>query len=106
MDWQMGNQRRFGNVATRPINPEEATQADVDRLSNELYDPYNIPGDTPYRGSIYEQMDMIIIGAYDYYDIDLRREAILKSDNPVTEDKFLEYLEAKKPNHNRGPSFR
>ena len=95
MDWQMGNQRRFGNVATRPVNPEEATQADVDRLINELYDPYNIPGDIPYRGSIYEQMDMIIMGAYDYYDIDLRREAILKRDNPVTEDMFLEYLDAK-----------
>ena len=70
----MGNQRRFGNVATRPINPEEATQADVDRLINELYDLYNIPGDTPYRGSIYEQMDMIIVGAYDYYDNDSNDE--------------------------------
>jgi len=90
----MGDERRFGNVTTRPVNPAEATQADVDRLINELYDPYNIPGDTPYRGSIYEQMDMIIKGAYDYYDIDLSREAILRRDNPVTEQMFLEYLEA------------
>lgn len=94
VDWQMGDERRFGNVTTRPVNPAEATQADVDRLINELYDPYNIPGETPYRGSIYEQMDMIIKGAYDYYDIDLQREAILQNDNPITEQMFLEYLEA------------
>lgn len=60
---------------------------------NELFDPFNLPGDQPYRGSVYEQMDMIIAGAYAYYGYDLADLARRKQDNPLTDQMILDYLD-------------
>ena len=90
--WPTPPERPFGGFSSRPENPDEASEADVDRLINELFDPYNLPGDRPYRGSVYERMDMILMGAYTYYGYDLAKLAISRQDNPLSEGMFLDYL--------------
>jgi len=95
VDWQIGNERRSGDLSSRPDTPEEATQSDVDRLVNELFNPYNLPGDQEYEGSKFEQADMILKDAYAHYGYDLDELAILGQDNPLTEQMFLDYLVSK-----------
>lgn len=74
--------------------PLESYEAGIIRLLNELFDPFNLSGDQPYRGSVYEQMDVILEGAYAYYGYDLADLALRKQDNPVTDQMFLDYLNA------------
>ncbi|MFQ5944482.1 MAG: hypothetical protein ACE5JF_13115 [Anaerolineales bacterium] len=94
VDWQMGDERRFGDVSSSLVNPEEATEADISRLLDRLFDPYHPPDDRPYRGSIYERADRLLKGAYAHYNVDLDKLAILRQDNPLTEDMILKYLES------------
>ena len=74
-----------GQVAERP---EDA----VDKLIDELFDPFNLPGDEPYEGSVYQQMDRVLSGAYAYYGHDLAELARNRQDNPLTEQMFFDYL--------------
>ena len=94
VDWQMGDERRFGEVSSSPVNPEEATEADITRVLDRLFEPYHPPDDRPYRGSIYERADRLLKGAYAYYGYDLDDLAIRRQDNPLTEQMFLEYLDS------------
>ena len=94
VDWQMGDEMRFGEIPSRPESPDEFSDADVNRLVNELFDPYNLPGDQIYRGSVYERIDRIIGGAYAYYGYDLAELAINRQDNPLTDQMILDYLVA------------
>jgi len=92
VDWQTGDERRFGNPSSGEVNPDEVTDADIEILIDEVFEPYNLPGDQVYGGSVYERADLVLKGAYAYYGYDLDNLAMLKQDNPLTEHDFLKYL--------------
>lgn len=59
---------------------------------DQLFDPFNLPGDQAYGGSAYQQMDRILAGVYAYYGYDLKEVAANRQDNPVAEAMFFDYL--------------
>lgn len=92
VDWQMGDERRFGGFSSEPEDFDESPEMALIRLFDELYDPYNLPGDQPYKGSVFERMDKILKGAYAYYGYNLAELARNRQDNPITDQMFLDYL--------------
>jgi hypothetical protein len=84
----------FGVVAPADAGPPESPEEAVERLLDELFDPFNMPPGQPYEGTIYEEMDRILAGAYAYYGYDLAELAASGEDNPLTEDMFVAYLAA------------
>lgn len=72
---------------------DESPEAGVERLLNELFDPYNLPLDRPYIGSAYEAADQVLAGAYAYYGYDLAELAASGQDNPLSLGDFKNYLE-------------
>jgi len=71
----------------------ESPEAEVDRLFDELFDPYNLPLDDPYVGSVYEAADQVLAGAYANYGYDLEELAATGQDNPLSLGDFKNYLE-------------
>lgn len=62
------------------------------RLLNEFFDPFNLTGDDPYSGSIYQTMDERVRGAYAYYGYDLEELAARRAENPLTEQQVFDHL--------------
>jgi len=87
-------ERPFGGFSSEPDDLGEFSDTYVNRLINELFDAYNLPGDQIYRGSVYERIDRIMAGAYAYYGYDLAELAKDRQDNPLTEQMILDYLVA------------
>lgn len=71
----------------------ESPEAAVERLLDELFDPFNLPLDRTYIGSVYEAADEVLAGAYAYYGYDLKELAASGQDNPLTLGDFKNYLE-------------
>ena len=90
--WPTPPERPFSGFSSKPDDFEESPEMALIRLFDELYDPYNLPGDLPYEGSVYERMDVILKGAYAYYGHDLAELARNRQDNPITDQMFLDYL--------------
>jgi len=78
-------------VADTFESPEEA----VSRLLDDLFDPFYLGGGRAYNGSVYQQMDRILAGAYSYYGYDLADLAAGRQNNPITEQMFFNYLAGK-----------
>jgi len=78
-------------VADTFESPEEA----VSRLLDDLFDPFYLGGGLTYDGSVYQQIDRILAGAYSYYGYVLADLAARRQNNPITEQMFLNYLAGK-----------
>ena len=83
----------FGGALPAEAEGEESPEAAMERLLDELFDPYNLPWGS-YEGSVYQVADRILAGAYAYYGYDLAELAANRQDNPLTEEMFRDYLEA------------
>jgi hypothetical protein len=71
----------------------ESPEAALERLLDELFDPYDLPLDETYIGSVYEAADEVLAGAYAYYGYDLEELAASGQDNPLSLGDFRNYLE-------------
>jgi len=83
----------FGGALPAEAEGEESPEAAMERLLDELFDPYNLPWGS-YEGSVYQVADRILAGAYAYYGYDLAELAASRQGNPLTEEMFRDYLEA------------
>jgi len=86
-------QTAFGAIDSE-LGEEKFPGADLIRRLDEMYDPFYMGQDTPYEGTVYEQMDQILAGAYEYHGYDLAEIAANGEPNPLTDDDVLEYLSA------------
>jgi len=84
----------FGEIVPEDTGSPETPEEAVERLLDELFDPFNMPLDRPYEGTVYQEMDRIVAGAYAYYGYDLAALAAAGEENPLTEDMFEAYLQA------------
>lgn len=82
----------FGEFGPSASQNPESPEAAVERLMEELFDPFNPPGDQPYEGSVYQIMDHTLAKAYEHYGYDLAELAANRRDNPLTEEMFFNYL--------------
>jgi hypothetical protein len=71
---------------------DESPEAGIERLLDELFDPFNLPGNLRYEGSVYQQLDRVIAQAYAYYGYDLAELAAMRESNPLTDQMFADYL--------------
>ena len=69
--WPEEPRQQFRGFSNEPDEDQETPEEGVQRLFNEMIDPFNLPGDLPYEGSVYQEMDKILGGAYEYYGYDL-----------------------------------
>ncbi len=53
----------FGEIAPGDSGSPETPEEALERLLDELFDPFNMPLGQPYEGTIYEEMDRILAGA-------------------------------------------
>jgi len=83
----------IGGPVSSDSDLDESPEAGVERLLDELFDPYNLPLDRPYIGSAYEAADQVLAGAYAYYGYDLAELAASGQDNPLSLGDFKNYLE-------------
>jgi hypothetical protein len=84
----------FGEIVPGDAGSLESPQEAVERLLDELFDPFNMPLDRPYEGTVYQEMDRVLAGAYSCYGYDLAALAAARQDNPLTDEMFEYYLEA------------
>ncbi|MEK9136700.1 MAG: hypothetical protein AAB393_06215 [Bacteroidota bacterium] len=73
----------------------ESREEAVSRLLDDLFDPFYLGGGITYEGSVFQQMDRILAGAYSYYGYDLAGLAARRQNNPITEQMFFNYLAGK-----------
>ena len=83
----------FGQLEDELEEERFPGEALIKRL-DEMFDPYYMGKDTPYEETVYEEMDQIIAGAYDYHGHDLADIAARAEPNPLTENEVLDYLAA------------
>lgn len=92
--WPTAPAQRFRGFSNEPGDDLESPEEGVQRLLGELFDPFNLPGDLPYEGSVYQKMDVILEGAYAHHGYDLEELAAKRQNNPLTEQMFHDYLVA------------
>jgi hypothetical protein len=83
----------FGGFSSDSGGTAESPEAAMERLLDELLDPFNMPLGMTYIGSVHEAADEVLAGAYAYYGYDLEELAASRQDNPLTEEMFRDYLE-------------
>jgi hypothetical protein len=83
----------FGGSLDGSAPTVESPEAGMERLLDELLDPFDIPLGMTYIGSVHEAADEVLAGAYAYYGYDLEELAASRQDNPLTDEMFRDYLE-------------
>ena len=83
----------FGGSLGGSAPSVESPEAGMERLLDELLDPFDMPLGMTYIGSVHEAADEVLAGAYAYYGYDLEELAASRQDNPLTEEIFRDYLE-------------
>ena len=83
----------FGGSLDGSAPTVESPEAAMERLLDELLDPFNLPLGMTYIGSVHEVADEALAGAYAYFGYDLQELAVTRQDNPLTEEMFRDYLE-------------